>query len=410
MDKSGDKSGDAAPQTPNQRDSGQADGGTDKGERQRRALGLTASLSSETPGTLLPDPYPESCLERRSETSDSLIELARHTFQKLSSDGDWRPTPIQLQSWPVLKTRSRKESSSKRDNLNLVAIATTGSGKTLSYSVPMVDSCALVKGKKSRRYVHGLVLVPTRELALQVSKTLKVVTKTANRLSGKSDKIAAVAIYGGVNRDEQIDALGKNSQYIVAATPLRLIDLLGIGEKDGNGKKPVPNEAIQRLFESTRYLVIDEADQMAVKSDMSEQVDRIVGFLREKSSELHKECLFSATLPRRAVAKCSEWIHGPRATVKVDTVTVGKDSNKDSGNHAPEETKGRAAECKGPLDLSTIPAHITQTLHVCANHKKPKKLMTTINKVRKAEKESGNRRSRGLLIVFFGRIKTLQCE
>mmetsp|Transcript_23996 Transcript_23996/g.66495 ORF Transcript_23996/g.66495 Transcript_23996/m.66495 type:complete len:653 (-) Transcript_23996:199-2157(-) len=394
------------------------DKGSNQGENLRRALGLTATVSSKTSDACLSDPYTESCLEAEGEADDSLIQLAKHTFRKLSSSDKWSPTPIQLQSWPILKSKSKskskskKESSQKNNNLNLMAIATTGSGKTLSYSIPMVDSCALVKGKKSRRYVHGLVLVPTRELALQVFKTLQIVTKTANKLSGKSDKIMALAIYGGINREEQIDSLGKNSQFIVAATPLRLIDLLGIGSNDSNGKESVPNESIQRLFESTRYLVIDEADQMATKSDMSQQVDLIINFLREKSSKLEKECLFSATLPRRAIGKCNDWIHQPRATIKVDTVTVGADdSAKGSADVVPscsEEKDKKAADRRGPLDLSIIPAHITQTLHVCANHKKPKKLMTTIDKVRKAEKEGGNKRSRGLLIIFFGRIKTLQ--
>lgn len=76
----------------------------------------------------------------------------------------------------------------------------------------------------------------------------------------------------------------------------------------------------------------------------------------------------------------------PRVTVKVDTVTAGT------------------------LDLSTIPSHITQTLHVCSNHEKEKKLMITINKIRQEEKQRGNGRGRGLMIIFFGRIKTLQRE
>ncbi len=373
------------------------------GTRLRRALGLTATIESNSQTTDLPDPYAETCLEESCE-SDSLVKLAQHTFKKLAykaGSKKWNPTPIQLQSWPLLKSTKKSD-----EHKNLMAIATTGSGKTLSYAVPMIDSCSLVHGKKSRRYVHGLVIVPTRELALQVSKVLKAVTKSANKLSGK-DKIVALPIYGGVNREDQIDSLSKNSQYIVAATPLRLIDLLGIGEKDGNGNPSVPNESIQRLFESTRYLVIDEADQMATKSDMSQQVDLILHFLRNKSTHLDKQCLFSATLPKRAMTKCNEWIQVPRVTVKVDTVTVGSTVAKEMGD---SDSANKASDRAGPLDLSTIPSHITQTLHVCATHKKPKKLMITIQKIRKEEKEKGNRRRRGLLIIFFGRIKTLQCE
>lgn len=388
-------------------------GSMDNGAILRRSLGLTATVAPETLTIHLPYPYSEACLEEGND-ADSLIQLAKDTFRKLSSQNSkWSPTAIQLQSWPILKSKSSKEK--KKENLNLIAIATTGSGKTLGYTVPMVDSCALVKGKESRRYVHGLVLVPTRELALQVSKTLEIVTKRANKLSG-SDKIMSLAIYGGVGREDQMDSLRKNSQLIVTATPLRLIDLLGIGNKETTGTESTPNESIQKLFESTRYLVIDEADQMATKSDMSQQVDLIINFLREKSTKLKKQCLFSATLPRRAIAKCNDWIPLPRATVKVDTVTVGgKSSTKDSksattGDESSNDKVDKGAERLGPLDLSTIPAHITQTLHVCSNHKKPKKLMTTIEKIRKNEKEGGKRRSRGLTIIFFGRIKTLQCK
>ena len=403
------------PQNPNKPSSNHVDSEIDKGTTLRRALGLTATIEAQPSASLKivpPDPYSESCLEEECECS--LLHLAKHTFNKLSKKQSvkWSPTPIQLQSWPILKSISSENSSDDSKRLNLIAIATTGSGKTLSYAMPMVDSCSLVQGKKSRRYVHGLVLVPTRELALQVSKVLKVVSKSANKLSGQTDKIVALAIYGGVDREEQIDSLSTNSQYILAATPLRLIDILGIGDTDGNGNKSVPNGKIQRLFESTRYLVIDEADQMATKSDMSQQVDLILNFLRGKCTRLGKECLFSATLPRRAIAKYNDWVFLPRVTVKVDTVTVGKTIGKDSANDVSASKEGvdKAADQRGPLDLSTIPAHITQTLHVCSNHKKPKKLMATIQKIRNNEKEGGNRRRRGLLIIFFGRIKTLQCE
>jgi superfamily II DNA/RNA helicase len=397
------------PQNPNKPGSDDVVSDVDNGTRLRRMLGLVATVESESSTTHLPDPYAESCLEENCESDDSLIKLAKHTFKKLSSKmgtKNWSPTPIQLQSWPILKSSSSKSASSDTKHTTLIAIATTGSGKTLGYAVPMIDSCAMVQGKKSRRYVHGLVIVPTRELALQVSKVLKAVTKSANKLLKQTEKIVALPIYGGVSREEQIDSLCKNSQFIVAATPLRLIDLLGIGDKDGNGKQPVPNERIQRLFEPMRYLVIDEADQMATKSDMSQQVDLILNFLREKCTQLDRQCLFSATLPRRAVAKCNDWIELPRVTVKVDTVTVGEAMAK-SGDSA---SGGKSAERAGALDLSTIPSHITQTLHVCSNHKKEKKLMITINKIRQEEKERGNGRGRGLLIIFFGRIKTLQRE
>ena len=75
----------------------------------------------------------------------------------------------------------------------------------------------------------------------------------------RSNKIVALAIYGGVDREEQIDSLSKNSQFVLAATPLRLIDILGIGDQDGTGSPTRPNDRIQRLFEPAQFLVLDEA-------------------------------------------------------------------------------------------------------------------------------------------------------
>ena len=364
-----------------------------------------ASLAGASLASTLPPPYFTTCLqnniiknedESNNKSETSLINLAKHVFHKLSKKQKnakmiWNPTPIQLQSWPILQ---------QTNSLNLIAIAPTGSGKTFGYVIPMVHSCMNMiisqkqlqhqqrhrrKKTKPCRRVHGLVLLPTRELAIQVSKVLKIVAKTGNQLlanaNGKKDEIdqiiSAMVIYGGVDREEQIDSLSQQKEFIVAATPMRLIDLLGIGEgMEGN-------RTVQALFDTTNYLVIDEADTMATKSDMAEQVDLILKFLRDRQSNNNcfggnctlKQSLFSATLPRRAVQKCDGWIDLPRAMVKVDTVTVGqeqtlhhstdgeiKNGNGDgNGNAAKEKTgKDAAAACRGPLDLSIIPAHITQ--------------------------------------------------
>jgi len=384
----------------------------------RKEIGLIATIEDSNLSLepkKIPEPFPATCLQlKKSDKQDSLLKLAKHAFHKLSQkqDARWTPTAIQLQSWSILN-----------NNLNLIAIATTGSGKTLSYALPMVDSCMrrMEEEEKSTRRVHGLVLVPTRELAIQVSKVLKVVSKSGNKLSGEKN-IVALAIYGGVDKEEQIDSLinrtpGIVSQFILAATPMRLIDLIGIGDERKT------NEKIRALFETTKYLVIDEADRMATQSDMSEQVEAILDFVRANSTVLDRQCLFSATLPNRAISKCNEWIDMPRVTVKFDTVTVGGDAGANiditaqksttqegSMDHEKQEksvAKG-ISDRRGPLDLSTIPAHIKQTLHVCATHKKPKKLCHTIKKIRDGEQAEGNRRRKGLIIIYFARIKTLQ--
>lgn len=387
----------------------------------RENLGLRVKLESlQGFEPNIPDPYDENCIEchtKEKEGSPSLLTLAKHVFHRLSQKEKtkWSPTPIQLQTWPILK-----------QGLNVMAIATTGSGKTLSYAIPMVHSCiekGVVAG--NRPSIHGLVLVPTRELAIQVSKTMKIVCKSANKLSGRKD-IAALAIYGGVDKEEQIDSLlsrkeGVASQYIIAATTMRLIDIIGITFEN---EERSPNNRVRALFERTKFLVVDEADRIATQIDLTQQAQAVIDFVKSKSSCLDQYCLFSATLPQKAILKCNEWVNLPRVTVKVNTVTVGSklpdvDNSKEEKsaisivenpevkNDANQEKEERAAKRRGPMDLSTIPAHITQTLHVCSNHKKPKKLCATIKLIRDGEKKEGSRR-KGLIIIFFGRIKTLQ--
>lgn len=497
---------------------------------------LTVTIETNNESIIkIPKPYSKACLEKNTlcddtgkknsisfsnGKDDSLLHLAKACFSKLSTTSRnnnhtssfsstntntntntslWTPTPIQLQSWPILKREDgqSKNSSSSFSCLNLMAIAQTGSGKTLSYSIPMIDSIvqnhdkkkkktkakAKEKEKASRR-VHGLVLVPTRELAIQVSKVLKMVAKSKNKiLNGNNKEVVSLAIYGGVDKQEQIDLLLKNKNstgnndkknvvdidFVIAATPMRLIDLLGIQRintdtaeettttnndnenENDSSESDKQTKKIQKLFKYIKYIVMDEADQVAIKPDMSGQVDLILQFIQKKSLYVPTRCLFSATLPLKAIEKCNEWIHKPRVVVKVDTVTVGgdrkntgnsdgtfndtnnddlkadvvkknesnqkeKEMNDETTDNIEEESEDNKKKKKkqqqnysGPLDLSQIPSHITQTLHVCSNHKKPKKLFTTIHKIRNGVKQSTTtkRRQQGLIIVFFARIKTL---
>ncbi len=348
-----------------------------------------------------------------SESDALLLSIASHAFQKLSQKqkSQWKPTPIQLQSWPILIGGGNK--SKNLPNLNLTAIAATGSGKTLAYTIPMVHSCLQNQPTTERSsYIHGLVLLPTRELVIQVSKALKIVGKVGSKISkkkkiGNSINMVSLAIYGGIDKQEQINSLlqereqSGSTAYLVASTPMRLIDLLAIGDDKGQGeegekesKSPDGNVVkLRALFGATRFLVLDEADRLAIQTDLSKQIDLIMEFLQSTSQCLDKRCLFSATLPERAIPKCNEWVNVPRVTVKVDAVTVGRtfeqlgitqqkddekgDQNADSNDGTKEENPNKRQRTGGQLDLSSIPSHITQILHVCANHKKPKKLLVS---------------------------------
>ena len=360
----------------------------------------------------------------------------------------------------------------------------------------------------SRRKVFGLIVTPTRELTIQVSKVVKSVAKSANQLLAKNKKnnmgtntktknndivVSSLAIYGGIDKSEQIQALiGKKddnnnniesyNNIIVTATPGRLIDLMGISvgdtssskvadesspKKDTNEKRNITNsnnkkdntnhindnddsktKTIQNLFQSIEMFIIDEADRVATQSDISKQVDIILNFIKKKKvgntnnnvDEIidnyegkEKEIivgLFSATLPQKALLKIDDWIPRPRVLVKVNSLTVGGNSSSSNSSGGGSEnnvkqipseegstnknnesslssTEKKTKE-RGILNLSAIPSHVEQILHVCSNHKKPKKLMSTIQKIRENETKNNQRRRKGLIIVFFGRVKTLQ--
>jgi len=245
-------------------------------------------------------------------------------------------------------------------------------------------------------------------------------------------KFKVISIFGGVDKKEQLDLLASSEEtLIVTATPGRLLDLLQTATCDRD------------IWKNIGYLVMDEADRLAIGSDLSIQVDDILKLVgiqggRNAAGDTIKACLFSATFPERATIKFNEWISLPRVTVRVNTVMIGEgiahprvtadqdrkdssctttDNGKTNSNSTTtgDESKvdsslgadsDRRNSERSPVCLSTIPSHVTQVLHVCARHKKPKKLVTTLNKIVKSSQE--NRQAPGLCIIFFGRIKTLQ--
>jgi superfamily II DNA/RNA helicase len=156
--------------------------------------------------------------------------------------------------------------------------AKTGSGKTLAFGVPLLDTI----GKAEPRRPHGLVLVPTRELANQVKDVLVPL--------GKSIGLAVSAFYGGVGMEPQVDALRAGVDVIIG-TPGRLIDLMDRGELS---------------FSAVQVLVLDEADRMADMGFLP-QVQKI---LHRVDGE-HQTMLFSATLDRGIDRLVARYMHDP---------------------------------------------------------------------------------------------------
>ena len=137
------------------------------------------------------------------------------------------PTPIQNQAIPLLQKGS-----------DLVAVSKTGSGKTAAYSLPLLDYLKKNKVKAKPARMRGLVLVPTRELALQVFESLKKY--------GKGLAFKMGCFFGGVGMASQIKLMGKGLDIIVS-TPGRLINI----EKEGHA-----------LFDQCEFIIVDEFDKM----------------------------------------------------------------------------------------------------------------------------------------------------
>lgn len=247
------------------------------------------------------------------------------------------PTPIQQQAIPtVLQGR------------DILAAAQTGTGKTAGFVLPILHK--LNNGKSARaKYIRALILVPTRELALQVETSIVAY--------GKHLGLKALAMYGGVDSEAQKEAL-LDGVDILVATPGRLLDML-----------------FQRAvrFDEVEFLVLDEADRM-LDMGFIEDINKIV----ERLPQARQNLLFSATLSDavRSLAKTAiddavEIAISPESATsdKIEQwlVTVDKDKKSALLSHLIKtfnwqqtlifiETKQGAAKLVGQLEKRGIVA------------------------------------------------------
>lgn len=174
------------------------------------------------------------------------------------------PTPIQEQAIPI--------AISGKD---VVGIAQTGTGKTFAFGVPMIQRLAQVKGK-------GLVIVPTRELALQVDESLAKV--------GRGIGLRTAVLIGGVPIRQQVRALSQDP-HIIIATPGRLID-------------HVEQKTI--TLGVMRVVALDEADRM-LDMGFAPQITKIFDALPDDRQTM----LFSATMPSEIMAMAARYLKTP---------------------------------------------------------------------------------------------------
>ena len=187
----------------------------------------------------------------------------------LDDQGIAAPFPVQAATLP--------DALAGRD---ILGRARTGSGKTLGFSLPLVSR--LAGGSTLPARPRGLVMVPTRELATQVSTVLKPLARAMN--------LWVTTIYGGVAYGPQVNALQRRTD-IVVATPGRLADLIGQGECD---------------LSDVEITVIDEADQMADLGFLP-----IVRRLLETTPDSGQRMLFSATLDAAIDVLARRFLHDP---------------------------------------------------------------------------------------------------
>ncbi|MDG6947795.1 MAG: DEAD/DEAH box helicase [Nitrososphaerota archaeon] len=205
-------------------------------------------------------------------SSFEVFPLSPAIRKGVASSGYVRPFPIQAQTiGPLLERR------------NLIGQAKAGSGKTLAFGIPLVQSIDASMSK-----VQGLVLAPTRELAVQITLELQKI--------GSFTPVRVVTVYGGQSMNVQLDALRRGA-HIVVGTPGRTIDHIKRGTL---------------RLDSVRFVVIDEADVM-LDMGFIEDVD----FILDKTPPNRQTALFSATMPRSIVQLSQKYVPDP-AKVMVD--------------------------------------------------------------------------------------------
>lgn len=206
------------------------------------------------------------------------LGIAPSLLEALSRLKYTTPTPIQKQAIPTAI-----------QGKDVVGIAQTGTGKTLAFGIPMIQQLAQIKGQ-------GLVVLPTRELALQVDESLR-------RIAGNVG-LRTVVLIGGTSMGPQLNAIARNPRVIIA-TPGRLID-------------HVQQRTIK--LNNVHIVVLDEADRM-LDMGFAPQIERI---FREIPKD-RQTMLFSATMPPEIMKMASQHMKLP---IRIEVAPAGSTADK----------------------------------------------------------------------------------
>ncbi|WP_336986219.1 DEAD/DEAH box helicase [Altererythrobacter aquiaggeris] len=198
------------------------------------------------------------------------LGLSDELLQAVDAAGYTEPTPIQAQAIPPMLMMK-----------DILGIAQTGTGKTASFVLPMID--VLSHGRRRARMPRSLILEPTRELAAQVAENFEKY--------GINHDLKMALLIGGVQMGEQVKALDEGVDVLIA-TPGRLMDLFERGKI---------------LLTGCELLVIDEADRML---DMGFIPD--IEFICDKLPTTRQTMLFSATMPPAIERLAEKFLDNPK--------------------------------------------------------------------------------------------------
>ncbi|MCT4576151.1 DEAD/DEAH box helicase [Donghicola sp.] len=241
-------------------------------------------------------------------TDFTALGLSTKLLDALAGANFTTPTPIQEKAIPLAL-----------EGHDIMGLAQTGTGKTMAFGLPLIDTLLSQPGKPLPKTSKALILAPTRELVNQIADNLRVLTD--------GSRIRVVTVVGGQSINRQINALSRGTDILVA-TPGRLIDLMDRGAID---------------LGTVRHLVLDEADQML---DLG-----FIHALRKIAPALgtpRQTMLFSATMPKQIEELSDAYLTNPQ---KVQVARPGKAADK-----------------------------ITQSIHFLSKPEKPKMLREILSK------------------------------